>query len=71
MNALLPPGSTLTRLLTAVAVITNSGLAGLTTNSGPHGLTEILYAYTSTFANNGQTFAGLSAKLRFIMSLQW
>jgi potassium-transporting ATPase potassium-binding subunit len=52
-------------LLTAVAVITNSGLAGLTTNSGPHGLTEILYAYTSTFANNGQTFAGLSANTPF------
>jgi K+-transporting ATPase A subunit len=41
--------------LTTVAVVTAPGLAGLTTNSGPHGLTEILYAYTSSFANNGTT----------------
>jgi potassium-transporting ATPase potassium-binding subunit len=40
-------------------------LAGLTTNSGPHGFTEILYAYTSSFANNGQSFAGLSANSPF------
>jgi K+-transporting ATPase ATPase A chain len=45
---------------TALAVSTTSGRAGLTTNSGPHGLTEILYAYTSNMANNGQSFAGLS-----------
>jgi len=51
--------------LTAVAVVTAPGLAGLTTNSGPHGLTEILYAYTSSFANNGQSFAGLSANSLF------
>jgi K+-transporting ATPase ATPase A chain len=36
------------------------GLAALT-NQGPHGLTEILYAFTSTVANNGSAFAGLSA----------
>ena len=52
-------------LLTALAVSTSAGLAGLTTNSGPHGFTEILYAYTSTFANNGQAFAGLSANSPF------
>jgi potassium-transporting ATPase potassium-binding subunit len=51
--------------LTAIAVVTAPGLAGLTTNSGPHGLTEILYAYTSSFANNGQSFAGLSANSPF------
>ena len=51
--------------LTAVAVAIGPGLAGLTTNSGPHGLTEILYAYTSSFANNGQSFAGLSANSLF------
>lgn len=34
-------------LLTAIAVIAPQGLAGLTTNSGAHGFTEILYAYTS------------------------
>jgi K+-transporting ATPase ATPase A chain len=52
-------------LLTALAVGTSAGLAGLTTNSGSHGFTEIFYAYTSTFANNGQTFAGLSANTPF------
>src|SRR5262245_43000829 len=30
-------------------------------NSGPHGLSEILYAYTSAAGNNGSAFAGLSA----------
>jgi potassium-transporting ATPase potassium-binding subunit len=52
-------------VLTALAVVASPGLAGLTTNSGPHGLTEILYAYTSSFANNGQAFAGLSANSPF------
>ena len=51
--------------LTAIAVAIGPGLAGLTTNSGPHGLTEILNAYTSSFANNGQSFAGLSANSPF------
>lgn len=52
-------------ILTALAVVTGWGLAGLTTNEGPHGFTEILYAYTSAFANNGQNFAGLSANSVF------
>jgi K+-transporting ATPase ATPase A chain len=51
--------------LTAIAVSTRAGLSGLTTNSGPHGFTEILFAYTSCFANNGQSFAGLAANTRF------
>ena len=51
--------------LTAVALVSRAGLAGLTTNSGAHGLTEILFAYTSSFANNGQPFAGLSANSVF------
>ncbi len=51
--------------LAALAVATDAGKAGLTTNGGPHGLTEILYAYTSTMANNGQTFGGLSANSPF------
>jgi K+-transporting ATPase ATPase A chain len=51
--------------LTALALVTGPGLAGLTTNSGPHGFTEILYAYTSSFANNGQSFMGLSANSAF------
>jgi potassium-transporting ATPase potassium-binding subunit len=51
--------------LSAIAVTTKAGLAGLTTNAGPHGLTEILVAYTSCFANIGQTFAGLSVNTTF------
>ncbi len=51
--------------LTAVAVRTSVGLSGLTVNAGPHGFTEILFAYTSCFANNGQSFAGLSANIPF------
>jgi K+-transporting ATPase ATPase A chain len=51
--------------LTALAVIAGAGLAGLTTNTGPHGLTEIIFAYASAFANNGQNFAGLSANSPF------
>jgi K+-transporting ATPase ATPase A chain len=47
--------------LTALAVATKPGLAGLTTNAGPHGFTEILFSYASAFANNGQSMAGLSA----------
>ena len=50
---------------TAVAVVTDDGLAGLTTNSGAHGLSEISYAFTSAFTNNGQNFAGLSANSPF------
>ena len=50
---------------TALAVVTKAGLAGLVTNSGPHGFTEIFYAYASCFANNGQNFAGLNASTVF------
>jgi K+-transporting ATPase ATPase A chain len=51
--------------LTALAVVTDAGLAGLTTNRGAHGLTEILVAYTTSMANNGQNFAGLGANSPF------
>jgi K+-transporting ATPase ATPase A chain len=51
--------------LTAIAVSTRLGLSGLTVNGGPHGFTEILFAYTSCFANNGQSFAGLSTNTPF------
>ncbi|GHO48788.1 potassium-transporting ATPase subunit KdpA [Ktedonospora formicarum] len=50
---------------TALAIVIQPGLAGLTTNGGPHGLTEILYAFASSMANNGQNFAGLSANSPF------
>ncbi|HUK43508.1 MAG TPA: potassium-transporting ATPase subunit KdpA [Candidatus Bathyarchaeia archaeon] len=51
--------------LAALAVATKTGLAGLTTNTGPHGLTEIIYAFASATANNGQSFAGLNAGTPF------
>jgi len=51
--------------LTAIAVSTRAGLSGLTINGGPHGFTEILFAYASCFANNGQTFGSLSANTPF------
>jgi K+-transporting ATPase ATPase A chain len=44
----------------AWASVSKWGLAGLN-NSGPHGFSEILYAYSSANANNGSAFAGLSA----------
>jgi potassium-transporting ATPase potassium-binding subunit len=44
----------------AIAVAIKPGLAGIT-NPGPHGLSQILYAYTSSVGNNGSAFAGISA----------
>src|ERR1700758_4252716 len=43
----------------AWASVSPSGLAGLN-NNGPHGLSEILYAFSSTTGNNGSAFAGLN-----------
>jgi len=51
--------------LAALALVTDAGLAGLTTNKGAHGLSEILVAYTTSMANNGQNFAGLGANTPF------
>jgi K+-transporting ATPase ATPase A chain len=44
----------------AWASVSQWGLAGLN-NNGPHGLSEILYAYSSAVGNNGSAFAGLNA----------
>jgi K+-transporting ATPase ATPase A chain len=49
---------------TALATVVPAGLAGVA-NGGPHGFTEILYAYTEGTANNGSAFAGLSANTLF------
>jgi K+-transporting ATPase ATPase A chain len=49
---------------TAVAMLVPSAVAA-TNNPGPHGFTEILYAYTSQTGNNGSAFAGLSANTLF------
>ena len=45
----------------AWAVVSKWGLAGLN-NTGPHGFSEILYAFSSGTGNNGSAFAGLSGK---------
>ncbi|HEY4099811.1 MAG TPA: potassium-transporting ATPase subunit KdpA [Gemmatimonadales bacterium] len=45
--------------MTAISVVAPPGLAGLA-NAGPHGLSEILYAFTSAAGNNGSAFAGLT-----------
>jgi K+-transporting ATPase ATPase A chain len=45
---------------TAWAAVSPWGLAGLN-NAGPHGLSEMLYAYSSGTGNNGSAFAGLSS----------
>ena len=49
---------------TALASVLPAGLAGLN-NSGPHGFSEILYAYSSGTGNNGSAFAGLNANTPF------
>jgi len=48
----------------AIASVTDAGLAG-PLNKGPHGFSEILYAFTSAVGNNGSAFAGLSANTPF------
>jgi potassium-transporting ATPase potassium-binding subunit len=58
--------------LTAIFVLSPKiGLSALT-NTGPHGLTEILYAFTSGAGNNGSAFAGLSTNTWWYnMALGW
>jgi potassium-transporting ATPase potassium-binding subunit len=49
---------------TAIALSTKAGIAGIA-NPGAHGLTEILYAFSSGTGNNGSAFAGLSGNTHF------
>jgi potassium-transporting ATPase potassium-binding subunit len=49
---------------TALAAVVPAGLAG-PENAGPHGFSEMLYAFTSGTGNNGSAFAGLSANTPF------
>lgn len=51
-------------IFTSIASVIQPGLSSLA-NSGPHGFSEILYAYTSYSANNGSAFAGLNANTVF------
>ncbi len=48
----------------AAGIVLPQSLSGLQDN-GPHGLTELLYAYTSAAANNGSAFAGFTANLPY------
>jgi K+-transporting ATPase ATPase A chain len=54
--------------LTAVSALLPAGLKGLN-NGGPHGLTEILYAFSSTPGNNGSAFAGLTGTTYYYNAL--
>ncbi|NWF89360.1 MAG: potassium-transporting ATPase subunit KdpA [Ignavibacteriaceae bacterium] len=62
IGILLPSIAMLT--LTAVGATTQTGLSS-SLNKGPHGLSEILYAFSSGAANNGSAFAGLSTNTNF------
>ena len=64
--------ATLGILMPAVTILTGSAIAAVTEagtssilNSGPHGLSEIMYAFASAAGNNGSAFGGLSANTLF------
>ncbi len=65
--AILFPAATIL-ILTAVAVIAEAGKKGVF-NPGPHGFSEILYAFSSAANNNGSAFGGLSANTPFYNTL--
>jgi potassium-transporting ATPase potassium-binding subunit len=52
-------------VLAAIASVTDAGTSALTTNTGAHGFTAIVFAYASSLANNGQAFAGMNANSPF------
>ncbi len=53
------------KVLTALAVATPAGLAGIWNTGGPHGFSEVLYAFSSAAGNNGSAFAGIGANTPF------
>ncbi len=55
-------------VLSAITAVTPAGLKGLN-NAGPHGLSEIIYAFTSTAANNGSAFGGLTGTTYYYNTL--
>ena len=61
--AMLAPNAVIL-LFAAWASVSSPGLSSLN-NAGPHGLSEILYAYSSAAGNNGSAFAGLNANTVF------
>jgi len=56
-------------ILTGVAVSVHAGRTG-PLNAGPHGFSEILYAFTSVTNNNGSAFAGLNANTAFYNNIE-
>jgi K+-transporting ATPase ATPase A chain len=56
--------ATLILVLTAIASATHAGLSSVS-NPGPHGFTQILYAFSEGAANNGSAFGGLNANTDF------
>ncbi len=67
ISILIPSAAIL--LLTAAGTATGAGRAG-PLNAGPHGYSEVLYAFTSAGANNGSAFAGLNANTSFYNTTQ-
>lgn len=61
--AILAPAAVIL-VFSALASVSSVGLSGLN-NGGPHGLSEILYAFSSAAGNNGSAFAGLNAGTPF------
>ena len=57
--------------LTAIFVLMPNVGLGTTNNSGPHGLSEILYAFTSGAGNNGSAFAGLGPNWWYNVTIGW
>jgi potassium-transporting ATPase potassium-binding subunit len=53
---------------TALAAVNPNGIAGIA-NTGPHGFSEILYAFSSATGNNGSAFAGISANTLFFNTM--
>src|SRR5207344_532865 len=51
---------------TAIAIVTPTVLNTSILNPGPHGFTEVLYAFTSAGNNNGSAFAGINANTQFL-----
>jgi potassium-transporting ATPase potassium-binding subunit len=55
----------LAKVGTAIALVTAAGLATIYNTGGPHGFSEVLYAFSSAANNNGSAFAGLGANTPF------
>jgi K+-transporting ATPase ATPase A chain len=57
--------------LTAIFVLMPNVGLGTTNNAGPHGLSEVLYAFTSGAGNNGSAFAGLGPNWWYNVTMGW